>query len=232
MHAVALAEELHVPEVVVPANSSVFSAWGMLLTDLRRDYVQTCVLPLAESSTGDIASRFGAMRAEAVADIRHDEASFDADALLFEHLADMRYVGQEHTVKVALDISDSELDVGLTAARFNSLYEKRFSYRLELGIEVVNIHLVASYPVSKPQWPKRPARGGLLNDAFLGTRSVDFDSHGVHITSIYDGQRLEPGMAFVGPAVVEEPSVTLLVSPGHPVTIDDYGNYRVRMRGV
>ena len=56
---------------------------------------------------------------------------------------------------------------------------------------------------------------------------MDFDQHGVHEATIYDGLSLDPGMTFAGPAVVQEPAVSLVVSPGHKVKIDDFGNYHI-----
>ena len=141
----------------------------------------------------------------------------------------MRYQGQEHTVKVALSISnpDEPIDIGDAIARFHDAHEQRFTYRLDTGVQIVNFHLVAIVPVPKPELSGKPVTGRTLEQAALPSRSVDFDRHGVHDAAIYDGLKLEPGMTFTGPAVVQEPAVTLVVSPGHQVSVDGYGNYHV-----
>lgn len=224
MHAVALAEELRVPHVIVPVNSSVFSAWGMLLTDLRRDYLQTRLTKLEDGQKNTIRETFAAMRKQASADYGRSDVEF-------EYFLDMRYIGQEHTVKipVVLDGSDN-LDVELTASAFHAAHEKRFTYRLDNALEVVNFHLVASVKVAKPDLAEKVSTGATLAEAVLGQREVDFDQHGAHTATIYDGLKLEPGMEFTGPAIIQEPSVTCVVPPPHRVSVDRFGNYHIHLQ--
>lgn len=232
MHAVALAEELKVPKVIVPVNSAVFSAWGMLLTDLRRDYVQTRPLTLSESSIELIRETYQFLQREATADFTRDNIDLPDQKINFNHYADMRYAGQEHTVKVSFPISgDEHGDVDLAGAinGFHDAHEHRFTYRLDTNVQIVNFHLVAKVEVEKPEPAKKIITGIHLDDTILHTRTVDFDQHGVHEAIIYDGLKLEPGMELFGPAVIQEPSTTLVVSPGHQVTVDDYGNYHVNL---
>ena len=228
MHAVALARELKVPRVIVPVNSAVFSAWGMLLTDLRRDLLQTHLMPLAPPSAAALATQFAAMEAEATADFARDGIAV-GDGVLFEHLVDLRYQGQEHTVKVPVTAAAGRLDVNEVAALFHGAYEKRYTYRLPNAIEVVNFHLVARVAVAKPELPKTVATGRALAATVIGRRLVDFDAELVEAI-IYDGTLLEPGMTLTGPAVIQEPVVTLVVPPGDTVSVDDYGSYHVRLK--
>jgi N-methylhydantoinase A len=229
MHAVALARELKVPRVIVPVNSAVFSAWGMLLTDLRRDYVNTHLLALDAARAGAVVSQFLSMRADAVANMKRDGLESDGAALEFEHLLDMRYQGQEHTVKIPVALTDGAIDVAAVTNLFHATHEKRYTYRLPNPVQIVNFHLVVRARVPKPELPKALVTGRRLADAVLGSRRVDFDVDGVLKATIYDGTLLEPGMRLEGPAVIQEPAVTLVVPPGERVSIDDYGNYHVEL---
>lgn len=229
MHAVALARELKVPRVIVPVNSAVFSAWGMLLTDLRRDLLQTHLMLLTPVNSTALLALFKSMEAEAAADFARDGIAV-GDGVSFEYLLDMRYQGQEHTVKVPVVGSAGPLDVGEVADLFHAAYEKRYTYRLPNSIEVVNFHLVARVAVPKPELPKTLATGRALADTVIDRRRVDFDADGVVEAVIYNGTLLEPGMRLEGPAVIQEPVVTLVVPPGDCVTIDDYGSYHVRLK--
>jgi N-methylhydantoinase A len=229
MHAVALAEELKVPKVIVPVNSSVFSAWGMLLTDLRRDYVHTHLVPLTQHSAAEVLRQFRDMESQAAANVSQDGISLNGVTLACEYLADMRYQGQEHTVKVPVAIQDGRLDAAATIDRFHATHEKRYTYRLPNPVQVVNFHLVARVPVPKPNLPRKAATGRAVGEAIIGRRTVDFDAYGIHEATIYDGLRLEPGMSLRGPAVVQEPMVTLVVPPGTRVTLDEFGSYHVHL---
>ena len=225
MHAVALAEELRVPHVIVPVNSSVFSAWGMLQTDLRRDYLQTRLTSLASEAVEGIAAAFGAMEDKARADYNRND-------VVFERFLDMRYVGQEHTVKIpVVGDASGRIDIALSVAAFHAAYEKRFTYQLDSAIEIVNFHLVAIVEVAKPELAEKQITGRTLDEAKLGMRRVDFDQHGIHDALILDGDMLEPGMEFSGPAIIQEPSVTCVIPPGCRASIDGYGNYHIHLQG-
>jgi N-methylhydantoinase A len=230
MHAVALAEELKVPHVIIPVNSSVFSAWGMLLTDLRRDYLRTNLIPFLNSSGPALVDVFGSLEAEARADYVSDDMALDQQNLVFDYFVDMRYLGQEHTVKVpCIGAAAHKPDIRATADAFHAAHEKRFTYRLDNAIELVNFHLVAKLAVPKPPLAQKQKTGSALADAVKAHRRVDFDEHGIHNSTIYDGLRLEPGMEFFGPAVIQEPAVTCVIPPSHRVSIDDFGNYHIRL---
>ena len=221
MHAVALAEELNIPRVIVPAHSSVFSALGMLLTDVRRDYVQTMVLGLHEKGLESAQQVFANMQEQADAEFAADQGQ----SPLFSWFMDMRYNGQEHTVKIPVNLERQSLDE--IASHFHRAHEQRYTYTLDTGIEIVNFHLVAIVPVEKPALAKKEVSGKKVQETLVENREVDFDQHGVHNTNIYSGLAMEPGMEINGPAIIEEPSVTLVVSPGHTVKMDEYGNYHV-----
>lgn len=232
MHAVPLAEELGVRRVIVPVNSSVFSAWGMLLTDLRRDYLRTNPLQFEQANFDAVLQCFAELQAAAVEDYARDGiVSASAPEVCFEHHADMRYEGQEHTVKIALS-GTSLLDNAVLAAaadRFHAAHEQRYTYRLDNPVQLVNFHLVATVAVEKPPLAERPVSGASAESASLGTRLVDFHPHGKCEAQIYDGGKLDAGMSFSGPAVIQEPAVTLPVYPGNSVRIDKYGNYHVEL---
>lgn len=229
MHAVALARELKVPRVIIPVNSAVFSAWGMLLTDLRRDYVYTFLTSLEAARTGTIVEQFRTMEADASANMERDGFKVDATSLRFEHLLDLRYKGQEHTVKIAAPVSATGLDAAAVASAFHAAYEKLYTYRLPNPIQVVNFHLVARVVVPKPSLPTASVTGRQLKDTVIGTRRVDFDIAGILDAVIYNGSLMEPGMRLEGPAVIQEPAVTLVVPPGERVEVDEYGNYHVEL---
>jgi N-methylhydantoinase A len=226
MHAVALAEELRIPRVIVPVSSSVFSAWGMLLSDLRRDYVQTNATALNPFTVSAINRVLESMTAQAEADFRAELG--DVSAIVFDHYADMRYQGQEHTVKVALSWSErGGVDHDVSAQRFHAAYERKYAYRLAAQIEIVNLHLVARIVVPKPQLPRRQPSAGAPERAVVSKRQVDFDHHGIHDATIYDGLRLDSGATLQGPAVIQEASATVVVPPGWVVSVDTYGNYHI-----
>jgi len=229
MHAVALAEELKIPKVIVPVNSSVFSAWGMLLTDLRRDYVHTHLLPLTPESAPAALRQFRDMEAEAAANVSQDGITLGDTALSCEYLADMRYQGQEHTVKVPVAIGAHGIDIAATIDRFHAAHQKRYTYRLPNPVQIVNFHVIARVAVPKPDLPRQQASGRKLQDTILGRRTVDFDAHGIHEAVIHDGLKLEPGMLLAGPAIVQESMVTLVVPPGNEVSVDEFGSYHVHL---
>jgi N-methylhydantoinase A len=228
MHAAELAEELGIPRVLVPINPAVFSAWGMLMTDLRRDYLRTRVTRLDSAAPEALEALFGELEIQAHAEFAAD--GLGPERLSFQRFADMRYLGQEHTVKVALpaSIADHEA-LAQAAARFHEAHEREYTFRLASPVELVNYHLVAYGLVEKPTLPRLPASGRRADELARGSRLVDFDTRGQVAAPIYDRAALEPGMRFAGPAIVEEPATTIVVLPGQHVTVDDFGNLHIAL---
>jgi N-methylhydantoinase A len=226
MHAAFLAEELRIRKLVVPTECAVFSAWGMLRTDLRRDYVRTLVTRLDSASVEEVGEAFRALQRAAAKEFGEDGVG--PERLVFNRYADMRYLGQEHTVKVSFPSGEIETEqLGEAARRFHEAHEREYAFRLGSPVEIVNYHLAAYGAVQKPEVATLERTGRSLEDAIKGRREVDFDAYGVHQADIYDRALLEPEAEFSGPAVVEEPATSIVVLPGHRVVVDDCGNLHI-----
>ena len=230
MHAAALARELGVRRVVVPAGASVFSAWGMMTSDLRRDYFVTRLADLEPGRAGEIEAVFA--ETEARARERFAAEGVEAPRVAFSRFGKFRYQNQEHTTEVRLEAGPVTGDrIAAIEAAFHETYEREYTYRLDAPVEMVGIHLVASVEVGKLTMTERPPApdGGRADaePARKGRRKVDYALEGVHRAAIYDGGRLESGMAFAGPAVVEDLFSTVVVHPGDRVSVDGYRNLHV-----
>ena len=228
MHAAALAQELMIPKVIIPAQSSVFSAWGMLMSDLRRDFLRTQLENLSEFPVRSVAETFATMEEEALRQC-HGEG-MPAESSRTSRFADLRYKGQEHTVKVAFPagVVDEEALVE-AVTRFHAAHEQEFTYRLSTPVELVNYHVVVTAGVEKPALPRLPHCETDPATARTGSRIVDFDEEGEHRTDAYDWARFGPGMRIEGPAVVEDGTAAVLVPPGKQAAMDDFGNLHIEM---
>ena len=223
MHAVALAQELGVGKIVIPANSAVFSAWGMTMSDLRRDYFVTCLTDLNEGTAEHIEATF--REAEKTALEQFAGENIGSAEISFTRFAKFRYQNQEHTTEVELNGAITGEKISDIVDNFKEVYEREYTYRLDAPVEMVGIHLVAVAEVGKLSLPVREATGQDVSSAVKAVRKVDFALEGIHDATIYDGSRLEPGMAFEGPAIIEEEGTTTVVHPGNRTVVDDYGNY-------
>ncbi|MBN8499656.1 MAG: hydantoinase/oxoprolinase family protein [Sphingomonadales bacterium] len=228
MHAVSLAKDLKARKVIIPVNSSVFSAWGMLMSDIRRDFLRTKVEQLALSPLQTINTVYGDMEREAIEICRAE--GMDGSMLRFERFADMRYNGQEHTVKVPLAggaVTAASLASAIEA--FHIEHKREYTFRLDADVELVNYHIVALNETDKIDLPQR-AKTGLKAEAIQsGQRLVDFDSDGVHLSAAYDLGRFEPDMEIAGPAIIEDKTTTIVVNPGCTARMDAIGNLHIEL---
>lgn len=150
--------------------------------------------------------------------------------MLFQRFADMRYLGQEHTVKVPVpggEITAQQMPE--IAERFHQLHEHAYTFRLDTEIEFVNYHLTAFGVVEKPQLKKLDGSGTSLDAARKGSRRVNFDELGYHEAAIYERALLPVGVCVEGPLVIEEPASTTVVFPDQKVLRDEYGFLHIRM---
>jgi N-methylhydantoinase A len=220
MHACALATELRLKKVIIPPHPGHFSAWAMLVTEPRRDLIQTRILPTTQVDNGETARIFASMEAELELLLSREG---DANApIVVTRSADMRYAGQEHTVKVPIQ---TDIDLGRIESNFHRLHKRQYTFELpDSPIEFVNFHVTAFQQVRKPAIVEIAARGRSRERAFKGARQVDLDVHGVHTTPVYERELLPPGFSKRGPLIVEELASTTLVHPDQTLEVDRFGN--------
>lgn len=228
MHAPALALELGVKKVVVPIASPVFSAWGMLMTDLRHDYIQTYIKRMNELSLDEITAQWDEIENRA---LRHyEDEGMTEDKVEFHRFADMRYLGQEHTVKVPVPVGKwSEEDKRDIIERFHTLHEKNYTFKLEDSpTEIVNLHVTAFGKVPKPVIAKIERIGSVL-EARKEFRAVYFEEKGWINTPVYDREKLPSNKVIQGPAVVEEKAAVTVIYEDQQLHLDNYGNIIIEM---
>jgi N-methylhydantoinase A len=228
MHACALAKELGIKKAVIPSLSGVFSAWGMLLSDLRRDYLQTQIVELSGSQAAvQINQALMMLEEQAIQEFAAEH--IERSRMHFLRYGRCRYQNQEHFVEIALpDGAITPTQIDTIIENFHTNYEREYTYRLDAPAELVCYHLVAIAEVDKLKPEMRPRTGRNLVAAIKGKRAVDFVEAGIQQTTIYNGDALEPGMSFEGPAIIEESGTTVVLPPSLPCHIDDYGNYCIQ----
>lgn len=222
VHGPFLGKELHVKKIIIPRNPGVFGAWGMLMTDMRQDYIQTRVTPIVEDHLDAINSIYFEL-IENANDVYKSYGLYD---VYVTKAADIRYVGQEHTVKTPIPghTLDSK-DIPLIRKSFESLHEQHYSFKLETTpIEIVNYHVIAYCKVQKSEIKPTKIQGS-TKDAFRTSRQVDFDEYGlIKDVPVYVREKLGNNNSIQGPAIIEEKTSVTVVYPDQKATVDDYGN--------
>jgi N-methylhydantoinase A/acetone carboxylase, beta subunit len=228
MHGVALGQELGVKKVVVPRGAPVFSAWGMMMSDLRRDYFVTRLMDGTDRAGLDelLSNTMDLARAE------YAREGIAPAKVLFQPKVRCRYQNQEFAVEVPVPTGPvTEEVIAKMLTDFHEIYEREYTYRLSAGVEIIGIHLIAASEVGKLELVPLAKTGVKLEDTVKGKRMVDYATEGVHEATIYDSTKFEPGMEFKGPAIIEDPGTTIVVHPTNRVFIDDFGNTHIETRG-
>jgi N-methylhydantoinase A len=224
LHATLIAHELKMKRVVVPRAPGHFSAVGMLLSDLRYDRVQTIFRRLASLTPSELVAFFESLERSA----RHELARAKARPKEVRTLrsADMRYVGQEHTVTVDLPEFDGDW-VGAIKRIFDSVHNERYGHFAPgEEVEVVSLRSMVFGSLDKPPFEKLE-KGG--EEPCATARRSDRDVYLIEpaqptLCRVFDRERLRAGNKVRGPALIEEAASTSLVLPADTATVDPYGN--------
>ncbi len=223
LHAAALARELGVPKVLVPARPGITNAVGCIVADVRHDYVNTVNTPLPAADMDLIAATFRDQEQRGRETIASEEIEIEEIVVL--HDVDMQFQGQTHILSVAVaspDVSREALHENFATAYWN-----RFEVELdEIRPVVVNLHTAVigrrkGIDLSSLMDPDE--RAATLEGARIGTRDVWFGG-AVHETPIYRREKLPLGARFDGPAILEQLDTTIVVSPRDSVAVDDFAN--------
>ncbi len=227
LHAVAIARELGIPRVVVPPSPSTFSAWGMLATDLRHDLVRTVLEPIEATD-------------DAWADARYREMQAEIEAILppvgapdTRRAADLRYLGQEHTVTVDVgalrgaaegETSESgEVPWAQLRRRFDAAHERAYGYAApDVPVQLLNLRLTVVFPLPRPKLSALPRGAGAVpaheTRKIYSTLLQDLLEY-----RVYQRDQLHAGDAIEGPAAVEESGTTTVIEPGDVLRVEPHG---------
>ncbi|MCZ7571259.1 MAG: hydantoinase/oxoprolinase family protein [Ardenticatenaceae bacterium] len=223
LHAASIASLLGIPRVLVPRAPGNFSAWGMLSTDLRHDLVRTIDLPGDPSCLPTLRQAFQEMEEQGQEIMARHGANQSPRQLRWG--VDARYKGQEHSLTVPFEAE--KIDTTALAkllADFHSLHESQYGHSSpEDSAEFVATRLELNARLEKPPFYKLPTDAKMLELTAVSFRDVTFES-GIRRTPVFERSALFPGCRIEGPAIINEPSSTVLVPPSAILQVDGDGN--------
>lgn len=225
LHAVEIAQELRIPQVIVPPTPGVTSALGILQVDLRHDLLAPVLAQVKDLDVKQLAKTFEGLVAEATEILEAED--IPADRRSIEMSVDARYYGQTPYMNMKLEgVPAEQADVDTLVKQYRERYESEFGYQLPedvATVEIVNAR-VAAIGLTEDVALKEAAAGS-ADDAKMSERPVYFDeTEDFTETPIYDRAKLGSGAEIEGPAVIEQTDTTVLVPPGAKATVDRYNN--------
>ena len=231
LHAVQVAREIGIRTVIVPTAPGVFSAFGMLFSDLRYDFVRTWFTRLEDAPFAAIERVYRDLERQGRAAIAG--TSVKPQKLALKRAADMRYVGQEHAVTVDLPLKVFEREDRRAIKRlFDAMHELRYGTSApDERAEIVSLRSTVTGLMRKPP-QERVARGGRTPDkaAFTGRRPVYLDGK-FRSTPTYARAALTAGNRISGPALIEEHAATTVLLPGDKLEVDAGGHLIIKVAG-
>jgi N-methylhydantoinase A len=221
VHAAAIAAELGIRHLLIPRDASVFCASGMLLSDLKHDYVRTLSGELGKISPENIQALYREMADEAIETLSQEGVRKEDIRLAYG--VDLKYVGQFHEVTISSSAPD-ESPAELKKA-FDAQHLRLYKYNLpDQPAEALHWRLTAVGRTERPgaEKPRTPSSRTIENKR----RRVVFG--GVKIEAqVFDGADLAPSMTVRGPAIVEEPTTTVVIPPQWGLSVNRFGDYEM-----
>jgi len=225
MFAPFIAEDLEIKKIVIPTiHPGVFSAWGMLLSDIRHDVISTNIVRLDwEDSVKRINDTYSELE-DRLLDI-YKEEGISEERVIISRYADMRYKGQEHTVKVPIPAGEiAEDSIGEIKERFHAYHERAYSFKLlDSPVEMVNFHVTGIVKAKRVSIKEKRSDSKSVEDAIKERRKIFLNGDFMTLP-VLDRDRLPIGISMDGPMIIEDPTSTVLVLESQKLEVDKYGN--------
>lgn len=233
LHAASVAKELSIGKIIIPNAPGHFSALGMLMADLRRDYVQTLFERMDDLEMFQLEDHFQKLEDEGRQALL--ASGIPPERIVFERAADMRYVGQEHAVAVRMPANAGDESARTEIKRrFDEAHELRYSHSApEESADIVSLRVSAIGRLRKPHFAQI-AQGQAMPPANSrrGVRTVLFEGAGAIESPVYDREKLLQGNVIAGPAIIEEVASTTVVEPGDTATVNGFGHLMLQLNGT
>jgi N-methylhydantoinase A len=223
LHAGRIARDLGMAGVIVPLYPGVFSAIGLLMSDVKHDYIRSKLSPLSEVTPADVNGMFERMVAQALEELRDD--GFAANHIRIERALDMRYAGQGYEIAVPCPVQPlQEADLRQLRATFDQQHQAMFGHMApQEPVEIVSFRVRGIGLVAPVEMPKFKPAGTTLGDARHERRRVRFDGRELDCP-VYQRERLDVGLTVAGPAVLDQFDCTTVICPGQTARVDEWKN--------
>lgn len=232
MHAVLIADLLGIKKILVPTVAGTFSAWGMLQTDIRHDAVRTFVSVLDRSDKKTMSDLYSEMEQETINILAQQKVK--KEDMSFQRTIDIRYVGQEYTVNVPLnvDINDHQAMAQL-ADLFHEMHGKIYGHSNPDGIiEAVNLRITGYGKLEKENDRESDTTSKTDTDIVIRkNKQVIWNGQGKN-TPVLTTAHLQYGHEFFGPVIVEDPRTTTVIPGGYRIEVDRLGNLEITKEEV
>ncbi len=229
-HACMIALELEIPLLLVPRESSIFCAAGMLMSDLQHDFVRSYPCLLEDLDRQRFRRAFQEMLAEGTRLL--EQEGIPAQRVRPVYSLDLRYLKQYHEVNVEVPAEEIErVDIEAIAGRFHPAHNRLYGYELsDLGtpVELINLRLKTIGVTDKPRFRPEPYAGDDASPALKGHRRAFVPKAGeFQQVPVYDGAKLKHGMRLEGPAIVEQVNTSTFVTPEYRLVVDRFGTMTI-----
>ncbi|GAB1411636.1 MAG: N-methylhydantoinase A [Candidatus Desulfobacillus denitrificans] len=234
IHSCLICEELEIPFQIVPRESSVLCAFGMLMSELKHDFVRTFVARLEAIDWPRLTQIIDEMSAEGARQLTEEripEARRRHDIKF-----DCRYIKQYHEVSflVPRDLIDRR-DTAAIARLFHAEHNRLYGYSLEqenTPLEIINVRVQSVGLTDKPSYKEEAWAGTDAGKALKGRRSVYIpETQAFREVPIYDGHKLRFGNRVEGPAMIEEETTAIFVSDSFDGAVDGLGSFVLFRKG-
>ncbi len=230
LHACELAKEIGMNKIVIPLYPGALSAFGLVTSDIRHDYVQTIAKPAASVEPGDLLRAYAAMEEKARAQLR--EEKIPESEVEIQWTADLRYAGQAYELNVPVTRNGklTRKDIEATVARFHALHQKVYEYSsTDEPVDVINVRLIGGGQVPDVKLPRRKRGVASPRAALKGKRPVYYAGRGFLNVPVYERDLLQPGNVVKGPCMIEEIISSTVVIPGALAKVDVWGNLIINL---
>jgi len=227
IHAGMLGRTLGMKKAIIPRYSGVFCSFGMIVSDVRHDYMQAFAANTSRFDLEGVNKVIAELERKAMADMV--EEGFPEGEVTLSRFADAKYPAQIHELTIPINSSGAltENSIGEMEQTFHDLHERMFTYNVrESPVDLFHWRVVAHRKVDAPRTPEFTPADQPVSVAQKGTRKVYFgDIDDYRETTVYDGDALGRGMMVTGPAVVEQENTTIVVFPGQKLEVNEYGDF-------
>lgn len=222
LHAVDIAKELGCKEVIIPSNPGITCAFGMLMADVRHDYVKSILSKLSDVGVENINQVLAPLFEIAYSDLAKE--GFEKDRTEMKVSFDLRYSNQAYEINVGLNgLVIDEHSIKNVIEDFHNAHEKIYGFnRRGEDLDLINIRLIGLGKINRLTTSNVKEHSDLTNLEY-STRPVYFDGAFVE-TKVYERLDMSTETKIIGPAIIEQLDTTIIIHPLQEASVDSYGN--------